>query len=206
MSRRFALTVALLLSAAPVLAQDTWVADKTHSEVSFQIRHFVSKVRGRFTDFACTVVADNAKPENSSVEFTIKATSIDTAAEGRDKHLRSADFFDVEKYPEITFKSSKVKPTAKDRFEVTGTLTMHGVSKEITLPVSYGGVIMTKGREGQEQPKAGFSTETTLNRKDFGIVWNRVLDQGATMLGDDVQISINFEMNKPAPPKPPASN
>lgn len=207
MSRsRFAVALVILLSVSPALAQDVWVADKVHSEVSFQVRHFVAKVRGNFRDFSCTVTANPAKPEASSVEFTIKAASVDTDNERRDNHLRSADFFDVEKYPEITFRSATVKPAGKDKFEVTGTLIMHGVSREITLPVNFGGVMIDKNREGKEVPKSGFDTQTTINRKDFGIVYNRVLDTGGTMLGDDVQISISLEMNKPAPaPAPPAA-
>jgi polyisoprenoid-binding protein YceI len=199
MSRRYALSLTLLLSASPVLAQETWVADKTHSEVSFQVRHFVAKVRGNFRDFTGTVVANAAKPEASTVEFTIKTASVDTDNERRDNHLKSADFFDVEKFPEITFKSSKVKPAGKDRFEITGTLTIHGVSKEVTLPVNYGGVMVQKNREGKENFKSGFETTTTLNRKDYGIVWNTVLDSGGTVLGDDVLVSINLEMNKQMP-------
>lgn len=200
MNRRSLLMIAVLgLAAGSASAQDTWVVDKPHSEVSFQVRHFVTKVRGRFTDFTGTVVANAAKPEASSVEFSIKSASIDTANEGRDKHLRSADFFDVEKFPEISFRSSSVKPLGKDLFEVKGTLIMHGVSREVTLPVNFGGTMVTKGRDGKPSAKAGFSIETTLDRKDFGIVWNRALDTGGAMLGDEVQISINLEMNRAEP-------
>jgi polyisoprenoid-binding protein YceI len=173
--------------------------DKAHSEVTFQIRHFVTKVRGRFTDFAGTIVANAAKPEASSVEFAIKATSIDTDHEFRDKDLRSANFFDVEKFPEITFKSTKVAPAGKDRYAVTGLLTMRGVSKEIVLPVSYMGSVATKDREGREGAKGGFETSLTLNRKDYGMTWNRALDTGGVMLGDDVTIEINIEANKKMP-------
>jgi polyisoprenoid-binding protein YceI len=199
MIRRFAFVMAAFVAASPAAAQDTWSVDKAHSEVTFQIRHFVTKVRGRFTDFAGTIVANAAKPEASSVEFTIKATSIDTDSEYRDKDLRSANFFDVEKFPEVTFKSSKVSPAGKDRYSVTGLLTMHGVSKEIVLPVSYLGSMPTKDREGRETAKGGFATSVTLNRKDFGITWNRALDTGGFMLGDDVTIEINIEANKQTP-------
>ena len=195
MSRRFAFAVSAVLIASPAFAQDVWNFDKNHTEVGFQVRHFVTNVRGRFTDFSGTITANSAKPEASSVEFMIKATSIDTANEGRDKDLRSEKFFDVEKFPEFTFKSSKVVPAGKDMFEVTGTLIMHGVSREITLPVSYLGSVKTKNREGKEGAKAGFEASLTLNRKDFGIVWNQVLDTGGTMLGDDVHVSINVEAN-----------
>jgi len=202
MSRRFAVALSLLLCASPALAQDTWSVDKAHSEIGFQIRHFVTKVRGRFTDFSGSIVADPAKPESSSVEFAIKAASIDTDNENRDKDLRSNNFFDVEKFPEITFKSAKVKSAGKDRYEVSGTLIMHGVSREVTLPVTFLGSVPTKDREGREGAKAGFETSLTLNRKDFDITWNRALDTGGAMLGDDVLVQINLETNKARPPAP----
>jgi polyisoprenoid-binding protein YceI len=140
-------------------------------------------------------VADAAKPENSSVEFTIKTASIDTNNEGRDKHLRSADFFDAEKFPEITFKSTKVVAKGKDKFDVTGPLTMHGVTKEVTLPVTFLG----SQKDPQGNDKAGFEVAATLNRKDFGIVYNRALDAGGFVLGDEVWISINLETAKKKP-------
>jgi polyisoprenoid-binding protein YceI len=200
MIRRFAFALAALVAASPAVAQDTWSVDKAHSEVTFQIRHFVTKVRGRFTDFSGTIVANAAKPEASSVEFAIKAASIDTDNEFRDKDLRSANFFDVEKFPEITFKSTKVSPAGKDSYAVTGLLTMCGVSKEIVLPVTYLGSMPTKDREGREAAKGGFATSLTLNRKDFGITWNRALDTGGFMLGDEVIVEINIEANKQIPP------
>jgi polyisoprenoid-binding protein YceI len=189
--RAFSAVLSLGLLASPALAADTYLVDKGHSEASFQVRHLVSKVRGRFTDFAGTISVDQAKPETSTVEFTIKATSINTDQEARDKHLRSADFFDVEKFPEITFKSSKIVAKGKDHFDVTGTLTMHGVSKEVTLPVTALGFI----KAGQ-QDKAGFETAVTLNRKDYGITWNRAMDAGGVMLGEDIAVAINIEANK----------
>ncbi len=194
-----AAALSLLAVALPTVARaaDTYNVDKGHSEVSFKVKHLLGKVPGRFNDFSGTIVFDPAKPETSSVEFAIKATSIDTANGDRDGHLRSADFFDVEKFPEITFKSSKVKPAGKDKYDVTGTLTLHGVSKEVTLPVSFGGVMTAKGRDGKESLKSGFETQVTLNRKDYGIVWNTVLDSGGTVLGDDVSVQIQIEATKP---------
>jgi len=202
MRRGFAFALTALVAASPAAAQDTWLVDKAHSEVTFQIRHFVTKVRGRFQDFSGTIVADAARPEASSVEFTIKAASIDTDNDYRDKDLRGANFFEVEKYPEITFKSTKVAPAGKDRYEVTGLLTMRGVSKEIVLPVTYLGSMATKDREGRDGAKGGFETSVTLNRKDFGIAWNRTLEAGGLMLGDDVAIEINIEANKKMPEVP----
>jgi polyisoprenoid-binding protein YceI len=200
--RRAAFTLAAALLASPALAAEVFVVDTPHSEATFQVRHFVTKVRGRFNDFSGTINVDRANPAASSVELKIATASIDTAHPGRDKHLRSADFFDVEKYPEITFRSSKVVPRGQDRYDVTGTFAMHGVSKEITVPVTFLGFMGSGPGE-----KAGFSADFTLNRKDYGIVWNRALDAGGTVLGDDVLVSVNIEANppKPAPPTAPST-
>jgi len=199
-TRSLALFVAGLTAAA-MLSAETYVVDKNHSDASFRIRHFASKVRGRFADFEGTINADPAKPEASSVTFTIKTASIDTSQPDRDKHLKSADFFDVEKYPEITFKSSKMTPAGKDKYDVTGTLTMHGVSKEVTLPVTYLGTV--KDPRGNE--RASFEIDTKLNRKDFGMTWNRALDAGGFMLSDDVDVEIALETVKKAPEAAPAA-
>jgi len=192
MKRLFILTLAVLISAA-AFAADSFVIDKNHSEAIFQVRHMVSRVSGRFDDFGGTINVDRANPSVSSVEFTIKAPSIDTGVADRDKHLRSADFFDAEKYPEITFKSTAIKPSGrKDVYDVTGTFTMRGVTKTITLPVEFLGFI--KDPRGNE--RAGFSTHTTLNRKDYGINWNRALDNGGALLSDDVDVTVNIEAAK----------
>jgi len=187
-----AVSLAVATLASPLLAADTWVSDKTHSEATFSIRHLVSKLSGRFNDFTTNISVDPAKPEASSVEFAIKAGSIDTQNPDRDKDLRSPSFFDVEKFPEITFKSTKISSTAKDKYDVTGNLTMHGVTKEVTLPVSFLG--FAKDPWGNE--KAGFEVTTTLNRKDYGLLWNKNLDNGGYLLGDDVAVSINLEAVK----------
>lgn len=189
-----ALALSLLAAGLPALAADTYSVDKAHSEVSFRIRHLVTNVPGRFNDFSGTIVFDPAAPASSSVEFAIKATSIDTGNGNRDNHLRSADFFDVEKFPEITFKSSAVKEVSKNRYQVTGAFTMHGVTKTIILPVEFLGEAKMR-----DTVKAGFSAETIINRKDYGIVWNNPLETGGTILGEDVSISINLEANKAAP-------
>ena len=200
MTRR-AVALAVVLAASPALGAETFVIDKGHSEVGFQIRHMMSKVRGRFNEFDGRIVVDRAKPEASSVELIIQAASIDTANANRDKDLRGADFLDVEKYPTITFKSTRIAPRGKDTYDVTGMLTMRGVSKEITLPVSFLGFM--KNQRGVEA--AGFETAVTLNRKDFGIVWNRALDAGGVLLGDEVYVSVNLETRMEAPPAPAAA-
>jgi polyisoprenoid-binding protein YceI len=187
-----AAVAALATLAALPLRADTFAVDPTHSEVSFQIRHMVSQVRGRFNDFSGTVQLDPKNLAASSVDFHIKATSIDTNVADRDKHLRSADFFDVEKFPEITFKSESIAAAGKDKYNVTGSLTMHGVTKKVTLPVTLGGQI----KDPWGNTRAGFEIETTLDRKDYGIVWNKALDSGGVMLGDDVKVAINLETVK----------
>lgn len=186
------LFLAALFAATPLLAAETFKVDKVHSAVDFRIRHMMSTVTGRFTDFDATVAIDRKNPGASSVEFSIAAASIDTNEVKRDTHLRSPDFFEVEKYPRITFKSTKVTPAAKDRFNVTGNLTMHGVTREITLPVTFLGF----GKDPWGNERAGFEIETTLNRKDYGINWNRALDQGGFLLADEVRILIALEAVK----------
>ncbi len=200
MSRRLG-TLGLVLSlaaAAPGLASDTYAVDKAHSSVEFRIRHFASKVNGRFGDFEGTIQADPAKPEASSVSFTIKTTSIDTNNGKRDDDLRSANFFDAAKFPEISFKSSKMTATGKDQYAVIGTLTMHGVSKEVTLPVTYLG----SAKDPWGNQRASFELNTKLNRKEYGIDWNKTLDSGGLMLSDDVDVTIDLETIKKAPEAP----
>ena len=191
-----ALALPALASAAPVL----YKVDPDHSSVGFSIRHFVSNVQGRFKDFEGTVKYDKQNPEASSVEFTAQTASIDTDNKDRDNHLKSPDFFDAAKYPTMTFTSTSVKRKDANTLDVTGNLTLHGKTKTVTIPVSVLGTVATKGGE-----KAGFETAFTLDRKDYGVEWNRVLDTGGTMLGNDVKISISVEANTPKPAEPKKS-
>jgi polyisoprenoid-binding protein YceI len=200
--RTLSLTALSLALVAGTVQAETYNVDKAHSEVLFSVRHMgVSRVTGRFNDFTGVVNGDPTKPGESSVEFTIKAASIDTNDAGRDKHLRSADFFDVEKFPELTFKSSKITAKGQNQFDVTGTLTMHGVAKEVTLPVTLAGPV--KDPRGNE--KVGFEATTKLNRKDYGITWNRALDAGGVVVSDEVQVTINLEAGKAKPAEPAAT-
>lgn len=189
---------ALLLSAASLAsAADTFTIDSSHSEAAFKVRHWMSRVSGKFADVSGVVNIDRSKPTASSVDLTIKATSIDTGVAKRDGHLRSADFFDVEKFPDITFKSTKVAPSAKkDVFDVTGDFTMHGVTKQITVPVEVLG-----WQSGPQGERVGFGFSTKLNRKDYGVTWNRTLDTNV-MLGEDIDIDVSIEAvkKKEAPP------
>ena len=200
------LALATILAAPPARAEkETFVFDKNHTQITFRIRHFVTKVGGRFTKFDGTITLDREKPAESSVELKIESASIDTGVPARDKDLNSTNFFDTATYPEIAFKSTRIVPKGGDSYEVTGDLTMHGVTKPVTLTVTSNG-FAGDGRGGQ---KAGFDVAGRLNRKDFGVSWNRIVDQ-SPMLGDDVDLLITVEANKPgpkpaAPPAPPAA-
>ena len=183
-------------AAAKASGPRTYTIDRNHSSIGFRIRHLVSNVDGRFGDFAGTITYDSAKPENSSVDVTVQATSIDTDTPRRDDDLRSDNFFDVAKYPTLTFKSVSIQKKSANELTLTGDLTMHGVTKRITVPVDVLGTMPFRGGE-----KAGFSTTFEVNRKDYGITWNRALDNGGALLGDDVKVTINLETGW-EPPKP----
>jgi len=191
MMKRTAVAVLAVALAAPAFAADTWVVDPGHSEVSFQVRHLMSRVRGVFRDFTATIVRDS-DPAKSSVEFTIQAKSIDTGIADRDKHLRTADFFDVDNHPTITFKSTAIEKVSDTEYKVTGPLTMRGVTKVITLPVVFDGEM----KDPWGNLRAGFSTETTVDRKEYGINWNKALDQGGFLLSDDVDVEIHLSTKK----------
>jgi polyisoprenoid-binding protein YceI len=185
-----AVVVPVLAQPAPPPSRESWTVDKTHSTVQFRIRHLMSNVTGNFRDFDAALLIDRADPARSSVEFSIKAASIDTADAGRDEHLRSPDFFEATKYPTLSFKSHSVTPKSSTRFDVTGDLTMHGVTKRVTLPVEFLGF----GKDARGNERAGFSLATTLDRKDYNITWNRILDEGGLLLGDEVKVTIDLEM------------
>jgi polyisoprenoid-binding protein YceI len=175
--------------SATAIAVRTIAIDKTHSEATFQVRHLVTKVRGRFTDLGGSIAFDEASPEASAVSFTIQAASIDTGTPDRDAHLRSEDFFHVEQYPAITFVSTAIRARGGNGFDVTGDLTMRGVTKRITLPVTFLGT----AKDPWGNQKLGFETETTINRKDYGLVWNAALETGGFLVGDDVKISVSIQ-------------
>lgn len=175
-----------ITTATPV---GTFSIDKAHSEVQFQVRHLVTKVRGRFTDFSGTVQFDEADPTASSVAFSVAVASIDTATPDRDAHLRSEDFFFVDKYPTLTFTSTRVVRRSAEQLDVIGTLTIRGVSREVTLPVSYLGT----AKDPWGNARVGFETEITINRKDFGLTWNAALETGGFLVGDDVKITVSVQ-------------
>jgi len=197
---RLAVLLSLVIAApASLAAQATaalpaWTIDVAHSEVTFRIRHFMSRVSGTFTDWSGTIRADPARWAEGSVSATINVGSVDTRQEKRDADLRSARFFNADSFPTISFVSRSVAQKG-DSLTITGDLTIRGVTKPVVLKGAVLGVMPG------ERPRAGFEVTTTLNRLDYGVAWNRVLEGGGTMLGDDVEIRINIEaLRQPASP------
>lgn len=185
-----ALAAGLLLSPAQA---KVYQVDSSHSSIGFTVRHFVSLVEGRFKQFTGSIDYDAANPAASSVNFTVQAASINTDNDKRDDHLRGEDFFNVNKYPTLSFASKKVIARDKEHLDVVGELTMHGVTKAITVPVTILGT--SPGMRGAEL--IGFRCEFTIDRKDFGIVYNQTLDRGNTVLGDEVNIRMLVEAHNP---------
>jgi polyisoprenoid-binding protein YceI len=180
-----------VLIAHTTFAADTFVFDKAHSTIGFQVRHLFSKVPGKFNDFSGQIQLDEANPEQSSVEVTIKTASVDTGVKMRDDDLRSPNFFDAKKFPEITFKSTSVKRTGENTADVTGNLTMHGVTKEVVLKVE----LLGKGAGMQGATVSGWDAGTALKRSEFGLSWNKAIE-GTQVVGDDVQIELHVEADK----------
>ncbi len=187
-SRLFSVLATSLSFAVTAQAGEIYTFDPNHSSVGFKIRHLFSDVSGRFNEFNGTVNVDAEKPENSVVDVTIQTKSIDTANAKRDGHLRSADFFHVEKNPTMTFKSKKVVLIGDKSATVTGDLTLNGVTKEVSLTVTFLG--KGKGMDGKEV--SGWSATGELNRTEFGLTWNKAVE-GSQILGDIVKVEIQVE-------------
>lgn len=172
------------------MAIEKWDFDLVHSSINFWVRHMmVSKVHGRFTKWAGTIELDETEPAKSRVEVTIDASSIDTKEPQRDDHLRSPDFLKVEKFPKIVFKSTRVVAAEDKRIQVDADLTIRGKTRPVVLDVEYAGRM--KDPWGGE--RAGFSARTSLDRKDFGLTWNQVLEAGGVVVGDRVEIDVEVE-------------
>ena len=177
----------------PVIGRTTWAIDPVHSSVEFAVRHLmITTVKGRFADVQGTVVLDDASPSGSSAEITIQASSIDTREPQRDAHLRSADFFDAENFPTLTFRSRSVRDWQDEGFTLVGDLTIHGVTREVALDVTSEG--RTKDPWGGE--RAGFTATTKIKRSDFGLTWNMALETGGVVVGDDIKIALDVELVK----------
>lgn len=183
-----------LLFSGSVLAQSTWNIDKVHSKIGFSVTHMVvSEVEGTFKDYTASLVSSAEDFNGAEVSFTAKVASINTENERRDGHLKSADFFDAEKFPEITFKGNLVKEGKK--YKLKGDFTMKDVTKKVEFDVIHGGTINT-GRG----VKAGFKVNGTINRQDYGVNWANKLASGELVVSNEVQLSIKIEMDKQAIP------
>lgn len=169
----------------------SWKIDSAHSEVNFAVRHMmISKVRGQFEQFDGTIEFDPDRPAETRVEVHIDVASINTREEQRDNHLRSADFFDVENYPTMTFRSTDVEVTGEDSARLTGELTIRDETHSVSVDVEYAG--LAKSPWGTTS--AGFSARTSLNREDWGLTWNQPLETGGWLVGKEVEIFIDVEL------------
>jgi polyisoprenoid-binding protein YceI len=185
------LVAALVVAGPLVAAAATLEVDPAHTGVAFKVRHLFTNVNGRFDRFEGTIAFDPEAPETTTIEGTIDAASIDTDNDKRDAHLRAADFFDVEKHPKITFKSTKVTDVdrAKKTARVHGMLGIRGVERPVVLEASFLG----QGKDPWGNERYGFHAETTIDRKDFGLTWNETLEAGGLLVGEDVRIEIDAE-------------
>ena len=175
----------------PQVATTTWNIDPAHSVAEFKVKHMmISNVKGHFTGVTGKLVLDETDPSNSSVEATIDAASISTRDAQRDAHLKSADFFDAEKFPSLTFKSSKVTRAGEDEFKVTGDLTIHGVTRPVVFNVEGP---TAAGKDPWGNIRRGLSATTKINRSDFGLTWNAALETGGILVGDDITITLDVQ-------------
>lgn len=188
----FALVITMMIFGKSE-AQTKWAVDNAHSNVKFTVTHMViSEVEGNFKSFTGTLTA--AKPDftDASIEFSVDIASINTDNEQRDKHLKSDDFFNAEKFPNMTFKSISMKKLSGNKYELTGNLTIREVTKRVKFAVTYGGT----AKDGYGNTRAGFRASTTINRLDYGLKWNSLLETGGAVVGPEVAININAEFIK----------
>lgn len=190
------LAMAAMAALPAVAAPTSWRIDPKHSSAQFSVKHLmISTVRGEFHGLDGVIFFDDNDISKSKVEVTIDANSVDTREPDRDKHLKSADFFDTTKYPTITFKSSKVEQVSADKLKVTGDLTMHGVTKTVVLDVQRPTAAI---KDPWGMQRSAVSASTKINRQDFGVKWNQTLDNGGVTVSDEVQITLDVEMVLPA--------
>ena len=179
------------VATTPATATETtWSIDPAHSHVEFAVRHLmISTVKGRFGVVTGTLKTDETDPAKGEVEVSIDASSIDTREAQRDAHLKSADFFDVERFPAITFRGNRISDVSGNRFKLTGDLAIHGVTRTVTLDVTSEG----RGKDPWGGERAGFSATTKIKRSDFGLTWNQVLETGGIAVGDEIKIALDIE-------------
>jgi polyisoprenoid-binding protein YceI len=198
MKRIVALGLLLTIASLPLCAQTIWKADKAHSAVKFGVTHMmISEVNGRFNDFDVTVTQGKDDFAGSTVEATIKTASINTDNDFRDKHLKTDDFFNTEKFPTMTFKSTSFEKTGEDTYKISGNLTIRDVTKPVVLDAKYNGSMTDQ----HGNSKAGFKATTTIDRFDYGVKWDKTLDKGGLIVSKSVDITLLLELNKQAPGK-----
>ena len=182
---------AVLFSAGAVFSADKYVIDVAHSDIGFSVKHLgLSNVKGKFKVFSGFIMVDEKNLADCSVEVEIRADSVDTANEKRDAHLKTADFFDTEKFPTLTFKSKKVKKT-KAGYTATGSFTMHGVTKEINIPFTF-----QKATDPWKKMRIGVEAGLTINRQDYGVNWSNLMDNGGLVVSNQVKIELAIEAVK----------
>ena len=183
------------VSAPSAAGTTTWNIDNSHTLVEFSVRHLmISTVKGRFGEVSGKVVASDANPAQAQIDVTINVASIDTREAQRDAHLRSADFFDAENFPTLTFRSTRIEKASGDDLKVTGDLTIRGTTREVVLDVTSEGRV--KDPWGGE--RAGYSATTKIKRSDYGLTWNMALETGGVVVGDDIKIALEVELVKQA--------
>ncbi|PIC67534.1 hypothetical protein CSV71_11380 [Sporosarcina sp. P21c] len=171
-----------------------WNVDTAHSTVEFSVRHMmISNVKGTFNEFQATIEADPQDLTDASIDFTIDANSIDTRKPDRDNHLRSADFFDVENFPNLSFKATAIEKTSDNTYDITGDFTIKDTTKPVTFQVTFEGIAKDP-MSGDEA--AGFTGHTKINRKEFGLTWNAALETGGVVVSDEVKINIEIQLRK----------
>lgn len=175
------------------MANSTWAIDPTHSEIGFKVKHMMfTNVSGKFNTFTATVENEDNQFETSTIHFEAEINSIDTNNADRDNHLKSADFFDAEKFPKLSFKSSTVKKISENEFEIEGELTVKDVTKTIILATEYSGLML----DPWGNTKAGLSIAGKINRKEFGLTWNAALETGGVLVGEEVKLFVEVQLLK----------
>ncbi|RAP74108.1 YceI family protein [Paenibacillus montanisoli] len=177
------------------MSTSKWIVDASHSSVDFTIRHMmIAKVKGTFHDFDAVIEADPADLTTANIEFNVALTSIDTRNSDRDNHLRSGDFFDIEQHPTMSFRSTKISKSDEGEYDITGELSLHGVTRTETFSVTYEG----SGKDPWGNEKVGFSGKGAIKRSDYGLTYNAALETGGVLIGDEVKFTIEIEASKQA--------
>ena len=191
--KKLSLLVFAALFEVLTFGQTKWTVDPVHSSVSFTVTHLViSEVEGAFKSFSGTILSDKPDFSDANVNFTVNVNSINTDNQMRDNHLKSPDFFDAEKYPQMTYKGTSFKKLSGNKYELNGDLTIHGITKPVKFDVTYGGT----ADDGMGNTKAGFKATTTINRFDYGLKWDKLTEAGGMVVDQDVTINLRLEFAK----------